>query len=304
VAIFGATGGVGRLVARELHARGIAIRVVSRSAENLSRAFGSLDVEIHVADLRSPEAAVRAAEGCDTILHAVGLPYPEFRDHPLLARSTRRAMEQTGARCVLVSSAYSYLPGAPGLLTEDHPRGAWAFKAAMRMEQEDILLGAGAAVLHLPDFYGPEGDVTLANPALRAIQCGRTANWVGGPGVERQLIYLPDAARAIAEIAGRPEAFGERWNLAPRESITAEAFLDIAARMAGTRRRIRAAGLTTLRLLSPFVPIFRELIELYPYYAHPPILSSEKLRSRIPGLPDTSYEEGVAATLRGLRGRP
>ncbi|HKK07431.1 MAG TPA: NAD(P)H-binding protein, partial [Gemmatimonadota bacterium] len=73
-ALFGATGSLGRHLAGELLSRGIEVRAVSRSRENLERDFGGMDVDVHPADLCQPAAACRVAEGCDLLFHCVGLP--------------------------------------------------------------------------------------------------------------------------------------------------------------------------------------------------------------------------------------
>ena len=166
------------------------------------------------ADLHDPDAATRAAEGSDLIFHCVGLPYPQFADHPVLARATAEAMRRTGARCLLVSSYYAYEPILRTPIDENHPREPRAFKARMRKEQEDILLDAGAAVTLLPDFYGPGVEISMLGLALRDLARGRTANWIGRPDVLRQHIYVPDAAQILVDLAGREEAYGQRWNVA------------------------------------------------------------------------------------------
>ncbi len=121
-AIFGATGVTGRMIARELLGRHIAVRAVSRSEPRLAESFGKSDVEIRSADLREASAASGAAAGCGLIFHCVGLPYREFRDHPIIAEETATAIHDTGARCVLVSSYYAYEPVRPVPVREDAPR--------------------------------------------------------------------------------------------------------------------------------------------------------------------------------------
>ncbi len=300
VAIFGATGAVGRHLATELARKGIGARVVSRSADRLTRLFGASSVESYAADLRDPEAAVRAMEGCDAVVHAVGLPYPQFRDHPAIARTVAAAIGRERTPCILVSSFYSYEPILSNPVTEEHPRQPIAFKCRIRKEQEEILLAAGAAVIHLPDFYGPLAELSLGNLALRAAAAGRPVNWIGSPDTVRQFILITDAARRIAEILPHEELYGHRWNVATTGGITGREFCGIAARQRNTRLRFLRAGAGLFRLLGIFDATMREMVEMVPLYSRPPILDSGALDRRIGPPAATPYEQGVQTTLRAF----
>ena len=63
-AILGATGPTGIDLANILHGQRVAVRVVSRSAANLQRAFGEPAFEKVVEDVLDANAAMRAVDGC------------------------------------------------------------------------------------------------------------------------------------------------------------------------------------------------------------------------------------------------
>jgi nucleoside-diphosphate-sugar epimerase len=299
--IFGATGATGHFLCDELLRRKVAVRVVSRREEALRRGFGHRQVEHHPADLLQKEAAIRAADGCDLILHCVGLPYPRFRQHPPIARNTAEAMKATGARGLLVSSYYAYEPIQTTPITEDHPRRPKAFKARMRMEQEDILQQAGAAVTILPDFYGPWADLTLLYMVLTKCLHGRRVDWLGDLDTPRQYVYVPDSAFPIIELATREAAYGARWNVAGTGPITARDLLSLVERILGSRPRVRRVGPMTLRLGGLVSPLLRELVELYPLYTSPLALDTSKLRGLIGEYPVTPYSEGLRSMMQWMR---
>ena len=83
--VTGATGFVGSAVARQLLARGDAVRVLSR-AESDQTNIRDLDVEVVEGDLLKPETLRDAVEGCDGVFHVaadyrlwVRNPEPMFR---------------------------------------------------------------------------------------------------------------------------------------------------------------------------------------------------------------------------------
>lgn len=121
-AIVGATGPTGYHLARELVGRGRAVRVVSRRRKHLERVFAGLPVEIATADAMDADSLARAVEGCDLLVDAIGLPPDRMADHPTTARKVATGAGATGARCLLVSSYWSFLPHRAEAVSESHPR--------------------------------------------------------------------------------------------------------------------------------------------------------------------------------------
>src|SRR5690606_5072440 len=211
--VLGATGATGKNIARELLRRGIQVRVSSRSRDKLERAFEGLPVEIYPLDLHDQEAAHRAAEGCSLIFHCVGLPAEHFSDHLTLTRHTISAIRSSGARGLLISSFWSYWPLPERPIRETDSRRPESKKGIIRRDQEDLFLETGGTVAILPDFYGPDVDIGMLNPAIEAICAGKTANWIGDVDHPRELIFVPDAGYSLVELAMRDEARGKSFNL-------------------------------------------------------------------------------------------
>lgn len=301
VAIFGATGVTGINIAAECLRRDLRVRVVSRNPEKLEAAFGAGHVQIYPADLRDREAAVRACDDCQLIFHCVGLPVENFSDHVPVTQNTLAAMRAQGARGVLIGSFWSYGPVLDNPVTEEHDRNPVSRKGRLRKHQEEIFLEGGGAVVDLPDFYGPQSGVGLLNPALEAIAHNHIANWIGRLDADREFIYVPDAAFPILELAGREEAYGQRWNLAGSGAVTPRQLLRMAADMCGIKHlRVRTANRFILAMLGLVSRQIREMREMYPLYMNPPILDCGKLRKLIGDYPVTPYEEGVRRTLEWI----
>jgi nucleoside-diphosphate-sugar epimerase len=96
-------------------------------------------------------------------------------------------------------------------MNESHPRNGGPPWVRYRREAEDVLREAGAAILHLPDFYGPHVHVSTLQNALNEVASGKTINWLGRPDTQREYIYVRDAMRIAAAIGARAEAFGGHW---------------------------------------------------------------------------------------------
>jgi nucleoside-diphosphate-sugar epimerase len=309
VAIFGAAGAIGRAVASELERRGIAFRAVGRGKAKLEAAFGKMThAEIFDADLTDLRSAGAAARGVDTIVYAVGVPYPSFQLHPPMMRTTLEAAAQMQvARLVLVSNVYSYGVPRTSHVAETHPREPATRKGKFRKEQEDLVLDAHRTgrlhgmVVRLPDFYGPHAELSMANPIFRAALAGKTATWLGPVNAPHEFIFVPDAGPAISDLAACPECYGEAWNFAGAGEINAMDFITRVYRAAGRSPKYRSVGRGLLKIMGWFNPVMAELPEMLYLEETPVLLDDSKLRAKFPAVHKTAYDEGIRQTLGWMR---
>ncbi|MDP2619850.1 MAG: NAD(P)H-binding protein [Hyphomicrobiales bacterium] len=301
VAVLGATGPTGRALAAELTGRGIATRVMSRSAKGLEAAFPGAGIERRTGDALDPAALAAAIDGCDLVVDCIGFPADRMADHPRTARNLAAAIGRTGAKCLQVSSYWCYMPIVETPLSEAHARSGGPLWARLRRETEDILRAAGAAVIHLPDFFGPHVEVSLLQTAIKDAVAGKPMNWVGAADVKRDHIYVPDAMRIAADLIVHEEAYGEDWIIPGSGPISAK---EIAAILKGLLKRdvrVRAAGPFMLRLVSPFKKELRDFMPMVPEYVKPISFDGAKIERLLGPLRHTAYEAALAATVASLR---
>lgn len=303
-AILGATGPTGIHLAHELLARDIPVRVVSRSATGLARCFKDTTVEPLSADVLDAEATLQAIAGCDTVFDCIGLPAQRMQDHPATARNIAHAIGQTGARCVQISSYWAYLPIVKLPLNEQHPRTDGVRFVQLRREAEDILRQAGAAIVNLPDFYGPHVHTSTLQQALMEAISGNTFNWMGSSAVEREYIYIPDAMRIVVTLAGHAEAYGEHWIIPGSGPVSAKQIAAIASRHLNRPLKVRSAGLWMLRLIGLFAKPLRQFMPMVPYYMQPISYDGTKLKALIGPVEMTTYAEGIRHTLNWIQQNP
>jgi nucleoside-diphosphate-sugar epimerase len=309
VAIFGASGALGRAVGAELERRGIRFRVVGRSREKLQQAFGKMaNAEIFPADLSEARSAGAAARGVDTIIYCVGLPYPSHHLHPVLMRTTVEAAKLVRVpRLVLPSSVYSYGVPRTSRVAETHARDPHTRKGKYRKQQEDIVMEAHAAgatqgmIVRLPDFYGPHAELSLANPMFRAALAGKTANWVGPDNTPHEFVYVPDTGPVIVDLAARADAYGEAWNFGGAATINTLDFITRIYRAVGRAPKYRTVGAGMLKFMGWFNPAIREVVEMLYLQETPVILDDSKLLAKLP-VQKTPYDEGIRQTLDWMRG--
>jgi nucleoside-diphosphate-sugar epimerase len=302
-AVVGATGPTGIHLVTELRKTVATVRVIARSVDKLVRLFPEAAVEKWEADIRDADATLRAIEGCDLVYDCIGLPRDQMHLHPVAARSIADALRHTKARCVQVSSYWAYYPQVRTEMNEDHPRSGGPPWVRYRREAEDVLRDAGAAILHLPDFYGPYVHVSTLQNALNEAASGKTVNWLGRPGVQREYVYVPDAMRIAVEIGARYEALGEHWCLPSSGPLSGWQVVDIAGRHFGRQVKLRSAGMTTLRIVGVFNKDLRGLLQVAPDYMKPVNYDTRKLLRLLGPQRMTSYDAGIGHTLAWIASR-
>jgi len=298
--IVGASGPTGIHLARLLAEEGVRVRVASRSEEGLARRFPGERFERVRADALREDDLLRTVEGCSLVFDCIGTPMETIADHPRTARNVAAAVRAAGARCVHVSSYWAYLPIRRNPVDEDHPREGGPLAVRMRREAEDVLLEAGAAVVNLPDFYGPDVYTSILQQALEEAAAGRKVHWIGSADTVREHVFVPDAMRIVARLARRDEAYGRRWIVPGAGPISPRRALEIAGEHLGRKVELRAAGALALRIFSLLSPPLRGFMPMVPHYLRPAWFDGRRLHGLLGELPATPYERGIALTLDAI----
>jgi nucleoside-diphosphate-sugar epimerase len=298
VAIIGSTGPTGIHLVRELARRGRSVLAVSRRPETLEKLFGrEQGVETAAADALDADAVAGVAKGCDLVVDCVGLPPERMADHPKTARVISGAARRAGARCLQVSSYWSFIPHRGEVVNEEHPREGGHEWFRLRREAEDVMLSAGAAVVHLPDFFGSHVHTSAVQSALEEAAAGGPVHCLGSSSTPREAAYVPDAMKIVADLAERDEAYGTDWALPGSGPLSADRLAEIASKHLGRPIKVSAAPGWLLKILSQVLPMLRQIRPMIPHYTRPVRYDTSKLRGLLGELQVTPFEQAIPATL-------
>jgi len=309
-AIIGAAGAVGRATGAELERRGITFRVLGRRRDALLEAFGSMSsAEIVPADVVDDGALRQALSGVDTAVYAIGLPYANFAQHPVLMSKAVEACVEAGVRrLVVVSNVYVYGVPKTTPLDETHPLEPCSFKGKMRLAQEEVAFAAHRAgriqalVLRPADFFGPGAELSYAHMTFESALAGKPATLLAPADTPHQFTFVPDLATCLVSLALLDNAYGEAYNIGGA-TATMRAFAREIYTQVGAPFKTREFGKTMLRLAGIFDPLMRELVELHYLQQKPVIASDAKLRANLGSVPEMPLKNGIAATLAYMRSR-
>ena len=306
--VIGATGGVGGAVARALLAHGWSVRALNRDPARAAKAANLPGLEWTRGDAMIAADVIAAAQGASLIVH--GANPPGYKDwHKLIIpmmESSIAAAKATGARILLPGNVYNYDPRRDPVVTETTPERPVSKKGKIRVEMEQRLRASGvkSLIVRAGDFYGPGGtqnswfsQMVTPNKRVRAV------TYPGERGAGHTWAYLPDLAETMVRLVERDADledhavfnFGGTWFA--RGVEMAETIGRVAE---PPTTKIKAFPWFAVILASPFVPMFREVLEMRYLWKQPLRLDNAKLTAFLGEEPKTPLDQGVAMALDAL----
>jgi len=299
--ILGATGTIGKLLAKELLKYTDKVRLVSRNPKKIND-----NDELLALDLLQPGSIDKAVEGSEVVYLVVGLEYKAKvweQQWPLIMKWTIEACLKHGARLVFFDNVYMYDRQYISHMTEETPDNPSSRKGVVRKQIMEMLFdavkekGLKALIARSADFYGPDNNMNFITlMVLKNFKGGRKAMWFVSPWFKHSFTFTPDAAKATALLGNTPDAYGEAWHL-PTDSrqLTAREMIGLFARETRVEPKITILPSWMLTPLGLFIPVMLEMREMIYQYDRDYFFDSSKFTSRF-GITATPYEEGVKAT--------
>jgi nucleoside-diphosphate-sugar epimerase len=304
--VLGATGGIGGEVATALRRHGWQVRALHRS-----RSGHESGVDWVRGDAMRPQDVMAAAAGAALIVHAVNPPGYRNWDRLVLPmlESTIAAARATGARILLPGNVYNYGPDAFPRLKEDSPQHPLTRKGAIRVEMERRLraaadTGVRSLVVRAADFFGPAAGNNWFSQGL--VKPGRPVSAItlpGRPGVGHAWAYLPDLAEAMVRLVEQEDRLAafDSFHFAGHWDADGMAMAAAIRRVTGKADLpLRRFPWLLARLASPFVTLFREIVEMRYLWQEPLALDNSRLVAVLGAEPQTPLDDAVRTTLTGL----
>ncbi|TJZ52152.1 NAD-dependent epimerase/dehydratase family protein [Streptomyces piniterrae] len=260
VVVLGASGYLGTAVTRELAARDIRLRLVSRRPAGVPEGARAV-IEEFGADLTDRARLAAAVEGADVVVHLVAriagaTSWRGAAADPAIERvnvglvhdlvDVLRENAVPGRRPAVLFAGTVASVGVPGKVRIDgsepddprsaYPRQKLAAERALKAAGEEGLLRAVS--LRMPTIFGPGPKDTAAERGVvvtmirRALQGSRLELW--DRTVRREMIHVTDVARAFAAALDHVDALaGRHWLIGTgRSEPLGDMFTAIAAAVA------------------------------------------------------------------------
>ena len=252
-----------------------------------------------------------AADSADVIVHGVNPPgYRNWRGLALpMLENAIAAAKASAARLVFPGTVYNFGPDALPRLSESSPQNPVTRKGKIRVEMEQRLQvasqqGVRTLIVRAGDYFGPRsGNSWFAQGLVKPGKPVRSVRYPGRPAAGHAWAYLPDVAATVVQLLDR-EAQLAQFDV----FHFAGHWLEPGIEMAHAIRRVVGGGSIAIRRFpwilvyaaSPFVTVFREMLELRYLWQTPVRLDNTKLVAFLGAEPHTPLDAAVRASLIGL----
>jgi nucleoside-diphosphate-sugar epimerase/predicted dehydrogenase len=255
VLVIGGTGFIGQYLVRVLVARGIAVRVVTRSMSSAQIVFAGLPVELMQGDLAEPSFIDGALENIEVVYDlakAVGSKWEDYYQHDVLVTQNiaQRALAKGVKRFVYTGTIDSYYSARAGdVITSDTPLDP---KIAGRNHYARSKAACEALLMELHRKHGLP--VVICRPGIVIGKGCPPAHWgVGtflsdtrmqfwGDGRNKlPFVLVEDVANALAFALDKPNIEGQAFLLTDEPLLNGRDYVEAVSTACGTRMRTKSS---------------------------------------------------------------
>ena len=297
-----ANGIIATELSKHLPSYNTTVRQVSRYPRKVNESD-----ELVVADLLNYEQTEKAVAGSEVVYLLAGLRYDikVWREEwPRIMRNVIDACMKHGSKLVFFDNVYSYgLVSGP--MTEETPFNPTSKKGEVRAKIATTLLdevksgNLQGMIVRAADFYGPNAKLSLTYATVtERLKMKKGPQWIGNPKAIHTFTYTPDAGKTVGILGNTESAYNQTWH-APtsKEKITGEEYVKIACQIMNAKYSLQSMPKFGVRLIGLFVPVLREFVEMMYQFENDYVFDSTKFEKAF-NIKSTSYEEGIAATLK------
>ncbi|AYG84505.1 hypothetical protein DWB77_06719 [Streptomyces hundungensis] len=271
------SGPAGTALATELARRGHPVRLVDRTATGAAIA----GVDRMKGDVSTHEGAAAALRGAGVVYHCVNVAYHLQLDVvPRIQRAVLGAVEEAGARLVVLDTLYPYGTTHGDAMTEDTPWRATSLKGRMRAELDENYLAAhregrvSVVLGRSADFVGPGVmNSTLGAAVFPGALTGDEVLTLGDIDLPHSYTDIRAVAAGLATLGESPRGDGRVWHLPTAPALTTREVLGMIEARVG--RPLKVVTLDEPRPFGPFDQVFMDAYaEMFYQHTEPQIMLS------------------------------
>ena len=302
--VAGATGGIGSAIVLELIKQNMQVIAFSKSKQKLNDMFGQYSEVICVAgDALNDDEVRHAAKGVDLIVHAINFPYQHWQHTQLKSlQHLINAAKQENVPFIMLDNIYAYSKSKTPI-NERAEKNPQTKKGQLRLQMEQLIKTSGISymICHIPDVYGPRAINTLLYMMLEGVVKNKTTFYMAKLHTLREYAYTDDVARTVVELIERPSCYMQNWNIPGALRMTGHDLLSFFQKHFAYQKSFMSISKFKLTLISLFLPLMKEVKELFYLYEEPMLLDGSKLEKELGRIHYTNLEKSLIETYQWMK---
>lgn len=286
--ILGITGGFGGYVARALLADGWNLKALVRNPARVSADLQQVDLiqgdATNIDDIRG------AATDASVVIYGINVPYDKWESMAMPPlENTLQIAEHHGMTIVFPGNVYVFDPAEGPDFSESsefHPptrKGEIRRLMETRLQQASER-GARVIIIRAGDFMGKVAPSTWMSYLVKKKGDVYNFQLTGKPDIQHSWAYLPDIATTVASLLKTTASLSayEVFHFKGYQ-LSANELMQHLERATGVRVVRRQFPWFALRLLSPFVGVYRGLLEMRYLWNEEVNLNQSRLERQLQG---------------------
>ncbi len=232
ILVTGSTGFVGGHLVKRFAASGRAVRALVRNREKAQK-LGGGNIELALGDVGDPESLIRAADGCEAVVHLVGIiqPAPGQSFRSIHVEGTKNVLEAAKKAGTVRHFVYQSALG-----TRENARSEY-HKTKYAAEELTRASGLNWTITRPSIIYGPGDEFTLRMKSLINLPLPYVPLLGSGKGLF-QPVYIDDLTEALAMITGEPKYYGKIAELCGPRRLTLNEVVQEIAEAVGKKKSV------------------------------------------------------------------
>lgn len=304
IAILGANGRLGRVVAKAFIDAGFDVRAITRTGKVPAELKGAIAV---AGDALDRQSLIRATQGVDIIFNGLNPIYTDWDKCLPMTENVMAACRANGALHLFPGTVYNYGSPMPQGITEETTFHPTTDKGRIRVAMEELFRREADAgrvrtiLLRAGDFFGGTGSGGWFDLVVAAKMEKGVYTAAGPAKLVHEWAYLPDFAVAFVALARNLDKLGfyEAINF-PGHAVTDLDIKAAAEKALGRKLKLTFMPWWVLRAGSPFVTMWREIVSMSYLRFEPHRLASARLEKVIGEIPHTPLDRAVAEAMQDI----
>ncbi len=261
-----------------------------RFGRNTMQAFRNSGWNVRAFD-RKKDDLETVARGKDVIIYGWNPTYDRWQaEVPGQVKQVIAAARASGSTVLFPGNVYVYGSGSPANLSVETVHGATNPLGRIRIEMEEALRQSGVKtiVLRAGDFLDTEASGNWFDTIIAKNVAKGRISYPGDPHIPRAWTYLPDFAHAFVELAEI------RHQLPEFSTLNYSGYTLSGSEIADVLRvQVRPMSWLPIRLLKPFWPVAKHLLEMRYLWNMPHYLDGSEFKQLLPEFRETPQDRAL-----------